>query len=160
MGVVSSLSRVPAALPLLAHAAHSNCVVSLCEVGDECEPAQRWLLSFNYHEKVLDSGLSRVERDVMRRYVRGQSYAQIAGARGTSYRTVANQLASAFQKLRATGRLALLRYLVECGAAVGAPVTLTLRAIPRSEARPALLQDSQADESADEQAWPLWQVAR
>ncbi|HXK18585.1 MAG TPA: helix-turn-helix transcriptional regulator [Polyangiaceae bacterium] len=150
MGISAPLSKIPSALPLLTHAARSTCVVSLCEVGAERDPSQRWLLSFSYHDKILEAGLSSAEREVVRRYVRGQSYAQIAGARGTSYRTIANQLASAFGKLRVTGRLSLIRYIVECGAALGAPVTVTLRAVPRLETRTASPQD--------EQAWPLRQV--
>jgi len=149
MGVAAPLSKIPSALPLLAHAARSSGVVSLCEVGER-DPSQRWLLSFSYHDKILEAGLSSAEREVVKRYVRGQSYVQIAGARGTSYRTIANQLASAFEKLRVAGRLSLIRYVVECGAAVGAPVTVTLRAVPRLETR--------ATSPQDEQAWPLRQV--
>jgi DNA-binding CsgD family transcriptional regulator len=137
MGVDVPFSRIPAALPLLAHAAQSACVVSLCGVGAERAPNQLWKLSFSYPEKLLEAALSRAELDVVERYLRAQSYPQIAAARGVSQRTIANQLARSFEKLRASGRLALLRNLVERGALAGAPVTLILRALPRFDTRAA-----------------------
>jgi len=51
--------------------------------------------------------LSPVEWTVARFALEGQTHAQIARARGTSRRTVANQLASVFVKLRTSGRASL-----------------------------------------------------
>jgi DNA-binding CsgD family transcriptional regulator len=48
--------------------------------------------------------LTDAERDVVALALRGDSNAEIAQARGTSARTVANQLASAYRKLGVTGR--------------------------------------------------------
>lgn len=51
--------------------------------------------------------LSPAELDVMRLALQGLSNAQIAKARRTSIRTVANQLASVFRKLGVRSRLEL-----------------------------------------------------
>jgi DNA-binding NarL/FixJ family response regulator len=45
------------------------------------------------------AALSTAERDVARLVVAGWTNAQIAGARGSATRTVANQVASVFRKL-------------------------------------------------------------
>ncbi len=49
-------------------------------------------------------GLSPSERDIVARVLRGQSNAAIASARGTSPRTVANQLAAIYSKLGVRSR--------------------------------------------------------
>jgi DNA-binding CsgD family transcriptional regulator len=53
--------------------------------------------------------LSRSEAAVARLLVEGKSHAEIAALRGTSRRTVANQLAASFHKLHISGRAQLLR---------------------------------------------------
>jgi DNA-binding CsgD family transcriptional regulator len=52
--------------------------------------------------------LTDAERAVVRGVIEGRSNRQIAAARATSPRTVANQLQSAFRKLRVSGRAELL----------------------------------------------------
>jgi DNA-binding NarL/FixJ family response regulator len=63
--------------------------------------------------------LSSAETQVGRMLVEGFSYADIAERRGTSCRTVANQLAALFRKLGVSGRMQFLRHLVaratQCG---------------------------------------------
>jgi DNA-binding CsgD family transcriptional regulator len=49
-------------------------------------------------------GLSPSERDIVARVLRGQSNGAIASARGTSPRTVANQLAGIYAKLGVRSR--------------------------------------------------------
>ena len=51
--------------------------------------------------------LSLAEREVAMRVLQGQSNAAIAEARGTSARTVANQIASVFRKLKVGSRAEL-----------------------------------------------------
>ncbi len=55
--------------------------------------------------------LASGEADVVRRILRGQSSEEIARARGTALRTVANQLASIYRKLGVRGRLELASML-------------------------------------------------
>ncbi|WP_437961374.1 helix-turn-helix transcriptional regulator [Sorangium sp. So ce119] len=52
-------------------------------------------------------GLSEAERAVVRHALAGESNAQIAARRGVSARTVANQLASAYRKLKVGSRAEL-----------------------------------------------------
>lgn len=56
--------------------------------------------------------LSDAEAEVVRSLVAGHSHAQISGARATSPRTVANQLATAFRKLGVSGRRATIERLI------------------------------------------------
>jgi DNA-binding NarL/FixJ family response regulator len=56
--------------------------------------------------------LSLAEAEVVRSLIAGQSHAQISGARATSPRTVANQLATAFRKLGVSGRRATIERLI------------------------------------------------
>ncbi len=64
--------------------------------------------------------LSPGEWAVARATIEGKTHAQIAKARGTSRRTIANQLASVFYKLQAFGRSELrAKAVVECAVAVG-----------------------------------------
>jgi DNA-binding CsgD family transcriptional regulator len=51
--------------------------------------------------------LTPAEREVVELVLRGKSNREVAEARGTSVRTVANQLAVAFRKLGVSGRLQL-----------------------------------------------------
>ena len=53
--------------------------------------------------------LSSAEADVLARLVRGQSNAEIAKARKTAVRTVANQVASLLRKTGASSRFELIR---------------------------------------------------
>src|SRR5690606_13440073 len=56
--------------------------------------------------------LSGAEHAVARLLVEGKSYAEMAWLRGTSVRTVANQVASIFQKTGVSGRAEFLSALV------------------------------------------------
>jgi DNA-binding NarL/FixJ family response regulator len=53
--------------------------------------------------------LTSAEQAVLRKIVAGWSNAEIAAARGTSTRTVANQVASLLRKFRVTSRHQLVR---------------------------------------------------
>jgi DNA-binding CsgD family transcriptional regulator len=52
----------------------------------------------------LPASFSRAEREVARALVEGSSNASIAAERGTSVRTVANQVASLFRKMDVRSR--------------------------------------------------------
>lgn len=136
LGVDVRCARVPLALPLLLHAAEGSRVVSFCEVGEGGRGdwgGPPWQLSLGLPEQVLASELSPGEQEVTRAYLSGQSYAEIAGARGSSTRTVANQLGQSFRKLGASGRFSLIAAVLENGARRGAPLTLTLRSAPAAD---------------------------
>ena len=61
-------------------------------------------LNFRFSGTALPECLSPAERDVALGVIAGKSNAEIAAGRGTSARTVANQMASLFKKLRVGSR--------------------------------------------------------
>jgi DNA-binding CsgD family transcriptional regulator len=127
MGLDMPFSRIPIAVPLLAHAAETGLIASSCDVAGRSAIESVWRLTLSPPEHALQAQLSPAEREVVTRYIAGESYAEIAMIRRSSPRTVANQLALSFKKLRASGRFELIRVLVEQSNQVGAPLTLSLR---------------------------------
>lgn len=77
--------------------------------------------------------LTPTERDVALSVVDGGSNQEIARSRGVSQRTVANQIASVFRKLRVHGRLELIRRLVLPEAAPSAALRLVPAQTPSPE---------------------------
>jgi DNA-binding NarL/FixJ family response regulator len=71
------------------------------------------VFSFPLTELSFPSQLSAAEREVTRGMLEGRSNSAIAAKRGTSMRTVANQIASIFQKLRISSRAELAARLRE-----------------------------------------------
>jgi len=80
-------------------------VVDLIEVGGEEYAVFRWGTDAPAQE------LTAAERSVLEHVVAGASNAAIARARGSSTRTVANQVASLLRKLGARSRFDLIRQL-------------------------------------------------
>jgi DNA-binding NarL/FixJ family response regulator len=112
MGVRAPASRVPMMLVLAAHAATGTRLppallvrTTDCDDGDFIAVATR-------PDSELERLLSAAEVEVSRRLVEGQTHAEIARSRQRSKRTVANQLASAFRKLKVSSRGELLSKLV------------------------------------------------
>jgi DNA-binding CsgD family transcriptional regulator len=66
------------------------------------------VLSIPLHEPSSTDSLTHSERDIARRILRGDSNAEIAAARGTSVRTVANQVRAIFAKLHVCSRAELV----------------------------------------------------
>jgi DNA-binding NarL/FixJ family response regulator len=64
----------------------------------------RWVISVEVPGATLRRRLSACEWEVARLSIEGETHASIAVARGTSRRTIANQLASTFHKLGISGR--------------------------------------------------------
>jgi DNA-binding NarL/FixJ family response regulator len=69
-------------------------------------------------ERALAKELSCAEFAVVRSFIEGDCYATIARRRGTSERTVANQIASIFRRLHVSGRAELLSRLFASHAGV------------------------------------------
>lgn len=69
------------------------------------------VLSFELGDETLPSTLTPAERDVAASVLAGASNAEIAQQRGTTTRTIANQLASVFQKLGVESRAELISRL-------------------------------------------------
>jgi DNA-binding NarL/FixJ family response regulator len=62
-------------------------------------------------DRELSSALPRAELAVIRALVEGLSYVEIARQRGTSTRTIANQITAVFRRLRVSGRNELVQSL-------------------------------------------------
>lgn len=114
MGVDAIPSKVPAILVLAAHSARSATPGLPARVihFEGPGPIER-LVSVPRDDDHLTQQLSPGERDVLRALIDGKSHEQIAIERGTSLRTVANQLGNAFRRLSASGRSGLLVQLAE-----------------------------------------------
>jgi len=67
----------------------------------------RWVISVEVPGRSFRARLSRSEWEVARLAIEGQAHVEIARARGTSMRTIANQLAAVFEKLGTFGRAEL-----------------------------------------------------
>jgi DNA-binding NarL/FixJ family response regulator len=71
-----------------------------------------WLVSVERPDLEFPVPLSEAEACVVRELVSGRTHAEISANRATSPRTVANQLASAFQKFGVSGRGAIVQRLI------------------------------------------------
>lgn len=108
LGFHSAPGRPPLILVLLAHAARGSAPRIGLETwalrdGKECR-----IVSVSRPDLSLATRLPPSEYAVTRLLVEGRSHAEIAKQRKKSLRTVANQLASAFHRLRISGRAELL----------------------------------------------------
>jgi len=63
-------------------------------------------------ERLLEGVLPQAELEVVRNIVEGLSYREIARQRGTSTRTIANQIGAVFRRLRVSGRNELVQRLL------------------------------------------------
>ena len=79
------------------------------ELGVEYFDDDTAILHFSLPTVERPAGLSDGEWDILQRIVAGSSNAQIATARGTSVRTVANQISVLFEKLGVSDRVGAAR---------------------------------------------------
>jgi len=110
-------SKVPLGLVALMYSARSAgphpkvFTTTLHFVGLECEVHMTPLPSLSHL-------LPPAVEDVVRLHAAGKTHREIAGLRGRSARTVANQLATAFQRIGSSGRLSMLEFLLSQGEGV------------------------------------------
>jgi len=104
------LSGLPMYLPQLWHASRARPFADSA-LRDRFQGDQGTIVSLPRPELRLTSVLTRAELEVCSILLQGQTHAEIAARRGTSTRTIANQLASIFTKLNVSGRLELLTTL-------------------------------------------------
>jgi DNA-binding CsgD family transcriptional regulator len=100
------ISGIPILLVLAARAHHSgedSCTSGfIAPVFRDESPG--WVVSAWRPDLDLPTSLSLAEQTVLRRLIEGRSHTEIANLRGTSTRTVANQLSTVFRKLNVSGR--------------------------------------------------------
>jgi DNA-binding NarL/FixJ family response regulator len=113
IGLSCKPSRVSLFVVTLVHAAKGR---GRIESGGTCELEYEGVkyraLSMARPNRVFDRVLSPSEEAVVRMRVEGRSHAEIAADRKTSLRTVANQVAAAFQRLGISSRSDLIELLI------------------------------------------------
>jgi DNA-binding CsgD family transcriptional regulator len=107
MGLACTISRAPALLIFARHAAAGMRIDARFAALDDALD----VISAPRPDLAIEPLLTPVESTVVRHFVEGKSYAEIAGGRARSVRTVANQLSAVYRKLGVSGRLGLLRRL-------------------------------------------------
>ncbi|RYZ05825.1 MAG: LuxR family transcriptional regulator [Myxococcales bacterium] len=122
MGLSCLPSRIPGLVVAAAHSRHHfGSAAPAYETALGAEQALRErTLTFNRPDKLLAAWLAPAEHAVIHLLIEGMTYAEIAEARRTSVRTVANQVASGFRRLDVSGRAELLCLLARW--ALEAPV--------------------------------------
>jgi DNA-binding CsgD family transcriptional regulator len=109
MGLNCLPSRIPGLVVAAAHAHHHQGRRLQAQLrGSSDRSFVRQTLSVARPDGVLAPWLAPAELAVISLLVEGQTYAEIAQARQTSVRTVANQVASGFRRLSVSGRAELL----------------------------------------------------
>jgi DNA-binding CsgD family transcriptional regulator len=99
------VSRAPILMVMAALAARGSDAGSVRDEG--LLEDGTWLVSVEIPGRTFRDRLSSSEAEVVRLSIEGEGHEGVAAARGTSIRTVANQLASAFGKLKVSGRSSL-----------------------------------------------------
>jgi DNA-binding CsgD family transcriptional regulator len=116
MGLHCLPSRIPGLVVAAAHARHRQPIgfgASLRRSRDRRVMQQS--IRVPRPDTALAAWLAPAEHAVIALLTEGQSYAEIASARNTSVRTVANQVASGFRRLGVSGRAELLCLLARWG---------------------------------------------
>lgn len=116
MGLSCLPSRIPGLLVAAAHARHSQPTKS--RPGSTPPPSNsvpQETIRVARPDAELYAWLAPAEHAVIHLLIEGMSYAEIAEARHTSVRTVANQVASGFRRLDVSGRAELLCLLARWG---------------------------------------------
>jgi DNA-binding NarL/FixJ family response regulator len=112
LGVHSKPSRVH---PLLMLIASASCERDTALSGRRSfvieDQVELRVISFPRPDRRLSAVLPPAELEVVRCLVEGLPYAEIARIRGTSARTVANQITAVFRRMRVSGRNELLHKL-------------------------------------------------
>ena len=121
MGINGCVSRAPAILVMAVFAA--RCVAAgQAQMVRLADGLDRWLIEAPNPVTCLRERLSPSEYEVASLAIDGKTHSEIALARRTSQRTVANQLASIFQKCGVSGRADLrAKAIFECARRLRAP---------------------------------------
>ena len=134
MGFRCLPSQTPPILVMAAHASHTA-RPHLARLSRLSRGGRTYrVVSVARPDLVLAGLLSPAECVVTRLLLEGRRRAEIARLRRTSERTVANQLAGAFQTVRASGRLDLIRRLVADPAGI---VARRRRSFPEHQPAPS-----------------------
>ncbi|HEY6078749.1 MAG TPA: helix-turn-helix transcriptional regulator [Polyangiaceae bacterium] len=155
MGVSCVPSRIPGILVAAAHARRHPDTEPRSGLR-LAQPPLRQTLRVGRPDAVLAAWLAPAELAVMRLLVEGLSYAEIARARQTSIRTVANQVATGFRRLSVSGRAELLCLLARWGLDEPAPPARRPPAsTPAAERRAVSRQVRRVEDSPSATHYPV-----
>lgn len=115
MGLTCLPSKVPPLLCLFAHAARQPSLAADARVCDVEHPAGPFrTLAAPRLERGIRRRFSPAQSEVLSMLLDGKSYAEIARQRGTSPRTIANQVAAVMGTMRVSGRTGIISELIQC----------------------------------------------
>jgi DNA-binding NarL/FixJ family response regulator len=120
IGASGKPSRAHPLLMLAARAAAESGRVTLRCSNIEGPNGELRVVSLARPDLALDGGLPSAELAVIRSLVEGSSYEEIAVSRGTSTRTIANQISAVFKRLGVSGRSELVQRLLSGEGVLGA----------------------------------------
>jgi DNA-binding CsgD family transcriptional regulator len=116
MGLSCLPSRIPGLVVAAAYARHHEAAAFQARLRGRFEPrVARQTIAVPRPDRALVAWLAPAEHAVINLLIEGMTYAEIAQARRTSIRTVANQIASGFRRLNVSGRAELLCLLARWG---------------------------------------------
>jgi DNA-binding CsgD family transcriptional regulator len=115
MGLSCLPSRIPGLVVAAAHARHRQTSPQRGAHSQRDRLYLRQSIRVLRPDVALAAWLAPAEHAVIALLIEGQTYAEIAQARHTSIRTVANQVASGFRRLGVSGRAELLCLLARWG---------------------------------------------
>jgi DNA-binding CsgD family transcriptional regulator len=116
MGLSCLPSRIPGLVVAAAHARHHEAARFQSRLRGRFDwQFSRQTITVPRPDAALAAWLAPAEHAVIALLVEGMTYAEIAQARHTSVRTVANQVASGFRRLGVSGRAELLCMLARWG---------------------------------------------
>ena len=145
MGIYCKPSRVHPLLMLAAKCESEHIGALSAALSFVQQDAQQFrVVSMPRPDRRLTAALPPAELSVVRLLIEGQCYAEIARNRGTSERTIANQITAVFRRLRVSGRSELLHrlFLAEGSGQSPLPEPLTETIAPPSPALPPGTQHS------------------
>jgi DNA-binding NarL/FixJ family response regulator len=121
LGIKDRPGHVSPLLLLAANAARDHAVPAGVRMASFAHQGEAFWVAGALRPDVALSRIPPAEHAVVRGLVEGQAYDEIARQRGRSVRTIANQLAAVFRKLRVSGRcqLILALYGLDLAAASG-----------------------------------------
>ena len=112
MGVESTVSAAPMLFILAAHAARGMNLGNAHARPMTGANEHRILVRYERPDRRWGTRLTEAELQVVKLLIEGRTHPQMSHIRNRSERTIANQLASAFRKLGASGRTALVAELL------------------------------------------------
>jgi DNA-binding CsgD family transcriptional regulator len=112
MGFDGKATRPPPILAMAAHASVTNSPIPSYAASFQIHSSTFRIVWATRPEPPASSGLSRAELDVMDRLLAGLTTREIAVLRRRSARTVTNQVASIYRKLRVGNRTGLVNRLI------------------------------------------------